>query len=165
MAANDSKETEKLEESVITEASGGMLDTVNRKPLAPLMDAPAPKTEGGGWLAFGGAAFGLLWFGGAAAYLAGYTDLTALSPAQLAGLSVFAAAPALLFVLAGLLGREVSRAGSRARRLDAAVLRLATRPSMPKRTPRASQTPSPCRSIGSTRRWKAPWRVLRPWKR
>lgn len=126
MAANDSKETEKLEESVITEASGGMLDTVNRKPLAPLMDAPAPKTEGGGWLAFGGAAFGLLWFGGAAAYLAGYTDLTALSPAQLAGLSVFAAAPALLFVLAGLLGREVSRAGSRARRLDAAVLRLAT---------------------------------------
>ena len=98
MAANDTKETEKLEESVITEASGGMLDTVQRKPLAPLMDAPAPKTEGGGWLAFGGAAFGLLWFGGAAAYLAGYTDLTALSPAQLAGLSVFAAAPALLFV-------------------------------------------------------------------
>ncbi len=109
------------------EASGGALTKPERRSApAPLDVMPdLPKESGGGWIAFLGGAFGILWLGGAAAYLAGYADLTTLTPAQLGGLSVFAVAPAMLFFLAGLLGREVARAGSRSRRLDAAVARLA----------------------------------------
>ncbi|MCH8490049.1 MAG: hypothetical protein LAT81_08990, partial [Oceanicaulis sp.] len=130
MAVSDAK-TESSTANATEAASlpgGGVLDTVRtRRDVAapPAAPEPAPPARGGGWIAFLGLAFGLLWAGGASAYLAGYTDLASLTAAQLAGLSVFAVAPALLFILAGLLGREVARAGSRARRLDLAVARLA----------------------------------------
>jgi hypothetical protein len=127
VSATDTAKAEAEDARAFDEASGGALTkaTPSATPVPAGGDMALPKESGGGWLAFLGGAFGILWLGGAAAYLAGYADLTSLTPAQLGGLSVFAVAPSMLFFLAGLLGREVARAGARSRRLDAAVARLA----------------------------------------
>ena len=119
------------------EAAGGALTPSEpNEPTTPIAAfPPVTREKGGGWVAFLGGAFSVLWLGGAVAYLAGYTDLLTLTPAQLAGLGVFAVAPAMLFLLAGLLAAEVVRAGARARRAPRARSPGRARSHATRRTP------------------------------
>jgi len=123
MATKDTKNAATCSDDALPEPVSDALDTIRHTHLTPLTGTSASKTGGG--LALCGVALGLLWFGGATSYLAGNTDLIDLTPAQLAGSSIFTIVPSLTFMIAGLLGREVCRAGARARRLDEALCRLA----------------------------------------
>ncbi len=100
------------------------------RPEAAGLDG-VPDTPGGGWLVWLGCVFALLWMGAAGAFIWGYLgvqsleDLTRYGFGQLTGLSVFALAPALLFIMGGLMAREVRRNGHNTRRVEIALRRLA----------------------------------------
>jgi hypothetical protein len=93
-------------------------------------DSPGGK-PGGGWLIWLGNTFALLWIGAAGAFIWGYLGIRSLEQlaqygfGQLTGLSVFAIAPALLFVMCGLMAREVVRNGHNTRRVEVALRKLA----------------------------------------
>jgi len=85
----------------------------------------------GAWLVWMGNTFALLWVGGAAAFLWGFLGLQSLDAltqfgfGQLTGMSVFALAPALLLITAGLMGREIVANADNTRRVEAALRQLA----------------------------------------
>ncbi|MGP1275661.1 MAG: hypothetical protein ACQRW7_09605, partial [Caulobacterales bacterium] len=112
--------------AILTEPSDHGVPVTRAQASAPA--APARASSGGGWIAFAGAACAALWLGGSGAYLSGFVidDFSALSPAQLAGIAIFAGAPALLFLLSGLLGRTVARASAQVRSVEASLARLST---------------------------------------
>jgi hypothetical protein len=87
----------------------------------------ASAQTGGGWFAWIGGVWAILWLGGGVGYLwaFGFSDLLARSPVQLTGLAALILAPAMLFLMFGFLGRELSRSAYAARRIDMAVRRLA----------------------------------------
>ena len=93
-------------------------------------DAPAPSSPGGAWLIWLANSFALLWVGGAAAFIWGALGVQSLERlgqygfGQLTGLAVFAVAPALLFIMSGLMAREVVRNGHNTRRVEHAIRRL-----------------------------------------
>jgi len=95
----------------------------------PLSGMPKPPRRSG--IAWAGIVAALIWVGGAVGYLIGYAGidlstniLATQTPVQLAGMAVFAIAPALLFVFCGFMGRELARAVDRTRGIDAAIHRL-----------------------------------------
>jgi len=93
-------------------------------------DLSPPKL--GSWLIWMGNIFALLWVGGAAGYVVGFQNDATLSTlgnltyTQMAGLSVFILAPALLFIMCGFLARELVRSAHSSRRVDLAIRRLAS---------------------------------------
>ena len=90
----------------------------------------AEERPGGAWLIWLANSFALLWVGGAAAFIWGALGVQSLERlgqygfGQLTGLAVFAIAPALLFVMSGLMAREVVRNAHNTRRVERAIRRL-----------------------------------------
>ncbi|MHA6287094.1 hypothetical protein [Maricaulis sp. CAU 1757] len=90
-----------------------------------------PETKSGRWLIWLGNSFALLWVGAAAAFIWGYLGVQSLEQlsqygfGQLTGLAVFALAPALLFIMSGLMAGEVVRNAGNTRRVELAIRRLA----------------------------------------
>jgi hypothetical protein len=84
----------------------------------------------GAWLVWLGNSMALLWLGSTIAYAVGFQntsqllDLSTLSYTQLGGLAIFMLAPALLFMMCGLLARQVVRGTQSAHRVDLALQRL-----------------------------------------
>ena len=132
----DKTQTIKLAEMEMTdETADNQVTTAQPNALtAPRPDAGGmdgvPDTPGGGWLVWLGSVFALLWMGAAGAFIWGILgvqsldDLTRYGFGQLTGLSVFALAPALLFIMGGLMAREVRRNGHNTRRVEIALRRL-----------------------------------------
>lgn len=93
-------------------------------------DAPAAERPGGAWLIWLANSFALLWVGGATAFIWGALGVQSLERlgqygfGQLTGLAVFAIAPALLFIMSGLMAREVVRNAHNTRRVEHAIRRL-----------------------------------------
>lgn len=114
---------------------------------APLAAAPQPARPGetgsrpddhgrapshpGAWLVWVGNIFALLWVGAVGAFLWGFLGLQSLDSltqygfGQLTGMAVFALAPALLLITAGLMGREIVANASNTRRVEYALRHLA----------------------------------------
>ncbi|WP_417491275.1 hypothetical protein [Maricaulis sp.] len=92
--------------------------------------APAGEHPGGAWLIWLANSFALLWVGGATAFIWGALGVQSLERlgqygfGQLTGLAVFAIAPALLFIMSGLMAREVVRNAHNTRRVEHAIRRL-----------------------------------------
>tara|TARA_R110000868_G_scaffold11516_2_gene56269 strand:+ start:5402 stop:7459 length:2058 start_codon:yes stop_codon:yes gene_type:complete len=90
----------------------------------------AGSRPGGAWLIWLANSFALLWVGGAAAFIWGALGVQSLERlgqygfGQLTGLAVFAIAPALLFIMSGLMAREVVRNAHNTRRVELAIRRL-----------------------------------------
>ena len=86
---------------------------------------------GGGWMVWLGNTFALLWVGAAGAFIWGSLGVQSLERlaqygfGQLTGLTVFAIAPALIFIMCGLMAREVLRNGYNTRRVEIAIRKLA----------------------------------------
>ena len=95
----------------------------------PASDLPPSRRHG--WFLFFGFTAALIWAAGATAYIAAYTgiDLTdplaTHTPSQMAGLAIFALGPALLFIMASLIVRELRVTVDRTRGVEAALVRLA----------------------------------------
>lgn len=95
--------------------------------------APAglPPARRHGWYIFFGFTAALIWAAGTVAYLTAYAGvdlanpLAAHTPAQLAGLAIFALGPALLFIMAALIIRELRQTVDRTRGVESALARLA----------------------------------------
>lgn len=93
-------------------------------------DTSAPP-RGGNWLVWLGNCFALFWVGGASAFLWGYLGIQSLEAlgrygfGQLTGLSVFALLPALIFIIAGMMAREIVRNSANTRRVELAIRKLA----------------------------------------
>jgi len=91
----------------------------------------AQPTRKHGWYLFFGFTAALIWTAGTIAYLTAYTGvdisnpLATHTPAQLAGLAIFALGPALLFIMAALIIRELRQTVDRTRGVEAALNRLA----------------------------------------
>ena len=96
-----------------------------------LLHEDVPKARKHGWYLFFGFSAALIWAAGTVAYLTAYAgvDLTnplgTHTPAQLAGLAIFALGPALLFIMAALIIRELRQTVDRTRGVEAALVRLA----------------------------------------
>ncbi len=88
-------------------------------------------TTPGAWLIWIGNSFGLLWLGAAGAFLWGYLGLQSLDSltqfgfGQLTGLAAFVLTPALLFIMCGLMAREIARNSANTDRVEDAIHRLA----------------------------------------
>lgn len=110
------------------QSQGQISPAQTRLPQNPhTAPVPTPRQDNSNWISFVGIAFALLWLSGAAAYIFGYHmdgSVQPLSPAQLGGFAMLSAGPALLFLISGLLGREVSRSSNRADQIDVALQRL-----------------------------------------
>lgn len=108
------------------DSSKGKSVSDNTRANLPAGRDNIPARRSGIWTGLIGSALGLLWLGGSVAYLAGFVinDFASLPLAQILGLALFVAAPAAIFVMAGLLAREVIRASNRAERLEASLERL-----------------------------------------
>ena len=109
-------------------------ETAVTTTLQPRRDGPDggdPLPRGGHWLVWLGNSFALLWIGAAGAFIWGYLGIQSLERlaqygfGQLTGLAVFAIAPALLFIMCGLMAREVVRNAHNTRRVEIAIRRLA----------------------------------------
>lgn len=91
----------------------------------------ARKSAPGTWLVWIGNSFGLLWIGAAGAFLWGYLGIQSLESltqfgfGQLTGLAAFALTPALLFIMCGLMAREIARNSQNTDRVEEAIHRLA----------------------------------------
>jgi len=139
--------TKTTQDQTIELAEMNMADDAQDSPVATAQSHalstprdPASEREdtgggpGGGWLVWLGNSFALLWIGAAGAFIWGYLGINSLERlaqygfGQLTGLSVFAIAPALLFIMSGLMAREVLRSGQNTRRVEIALRRL-TEPS------------------------------------
>lgn len=109
----------------VEEKKSSALSQRERNALAEVLEN-VPEKRSGLWTGILGGALGLLWLGGTAAYLAGFAinDFSSMPIAQIGGIALFITVPAIIFLLAGLLGREIIRASSRAERLEASLTRL-----------------------------------------
>ena len=122
-----------------TAMSNEAQDTPVAAPQANALAAPGSYAygaedgagnPGGNWMVWLGNSFALLWIGAAGAFIWGYLGIHSLERlaqygfGQLTGLSVFAVAPALLFVMCGLMAREVLRNGHNTRRVEIAIRKL-----------------------------------------
>ncbi|RKR00209.1 coiled-coil domain-containing protein [Maricaulis maris] len=100
-------------------------------PAAPEANSAEAPPRGGNWLVWLGNCFALCWVGGASAYLWAYLGIQSLdalgrySFGQLTGLSVFALLPALIFIIAGMMAREIVRSSANTRRVELAIRKLA----------------------------------------
>ncbi|WP_339748894.1 hypothetical protein [uncultured Maricaulis sp.] len=107
-------------------------DTVNAELAESVASERVTSGErpGGAWLIWLANSFALLWVGGAAAFIWGALGVQSLERlgqygfGQLTGLAVFAIAPALLFIMSGLMAREVVRNAHNTRRVEHAIRRL-----------------------------------------
>lgn len=135
--------TENMQENSTRLAELEMLPDASDAPLTTTSGSAAPdESEArpaesrdtgrpGAWLVWLGNSFALLWIGGVAAFLWGFLGLQSLESltqygfGQLTGLSVFALAPALLLVTAGLMGREIVANASNTHRVEQALRQLA----------------------------------------
>ena len=101
------------------------------QPVAPEATASEAPPRGGNWLVWLGNCFALFWVGGASAFLWGYLGIQSLEAlgrygfGQLTGLSVFALLPALIFIIAGMMAREIVRNSANTRRVELAIRKLA----------------------------------------
>lgn len=137
--------TEKTQENSIHLAEIDLAEPQSGRPVSAArqhaLSAESPEADpgrhaaplerpGGAWLIWLANSFALLWVGGAAAFIWGALGVQSLERlgqygfGQLTGLAVFAIAPALLFVMSGLMAREVVRNAHNTRRVEHAIRRL-----------------------------------------
>lgn len=93
------------------------------KPAA--VAAPAP--EGGNWLVVAGLVLALLWMGGAAAYLVGFSGIdgvSSLTIVQMTGLGFVLAGPALFILIAAFAARAMIRFAAHAQAVQLASAQL-----------------------------------------
>ncbi len=131
MADTDTREREPSSDVLMATFSEphphGELDHDRRLPP----EAAIPPARQHGWYIFFGFSAALIWTSGTIAYLAAYAGidllnpLAAHTPAQLAGLAIFALGPALLFIMAALLIRELRQTVDRTRGVESVLTRLA----------------------------------------
>ncbi|SDM32109.1 coiled-coil domain-containing protein [Maricaulis salignorans] len=114
-----------------TVSAAGSQVPVSESPQAePHQPGQTEERPGGAWLIWLANSFALLWVGGATAFIWGALGVQSLERlgqygfGQLTGLAVFAIAPALLFIMSGLMAREVVRNAHNTRRVERAIRRL-----------------------------------------
>ncbi|WP_421787417.1 hypothetical protein [Hyphobacterium sp.] len=131
MAESETRDRETSSDALMAvfSESGDSQPLDSRRPVRAAPDLPPPRSHG--WYVFFGITAALIWTAGTIAYLVAYAGIDVLdplarhSPAQLAGLAIFALGPAILFIMAALIIRELRQTVDRTRGVQAALARLA----------------------------------------
>jgi len=96
-------------------------------PVSTKTEPIEPSDGGSAWIVFAGLVLALIWIGGSAAYVIGFTgiaSLAELTPVQMTGMGFILGAPALFILLAALAARQMARFGRQARLVAEASERL-----------------------------------------